>query len=120
MTTVYAACERQSPRLRDMRGFAWETRDYVAGCTFESWLNSRSLFRATERVLELMGEAANHVSDSAQQEYSQLPLRKMAGLRNILAHEYGLVRLEIIWETATEDVPGLLEQLNVILKDETR
>src|SRR5215217_640561 len=107
-------------RFRDMRGFAWETRDYVAGITFDIWLNSRSLFRATERVLELMGEAANHVSNEAQLEYPHLPLRKMAGLRNILAHEYGLVRLEVIWETATEDVPALLEQLNVILKDDTR
>jgi uncharacterized protein with HEPN domain len=35
----------------------------------------------------------------------------MRGMRNIIAHDYGEVDLELVWKTATTDLPGLIETL---------
>ena len=109
--------ESDAQYLRDMKSLSIEISAYVVGLKFEPWSGVSSLVRATERVLELLGEAANRVSDECKEANPEIAFRKMTGLRKILAHEYGVVRLEVLWETATDDIPVLLKQLNTLLRE---
>lgn len=69
------------------------------------------------RELEIMGEAAIHVSDSFQKAHPEIPWRSMVGTRNRLIHAYASVDLGIVWEIARSDVPRLLDQVQALLKD---
>lgn len=66
---------------------------------------------AVLRRFEIIGEAASRLSSETQALFPSLPFRSMRGMRNIIAHDYGEVDLELVWKTATSDLPGLIETL---------
>ncbi len=70
-----------------------------------------------ERAMEVVGEAARRVSPEFQSAHGEIPWALIIGQRNILAHEYGEVRSERIWETATVHVPTLIESLELLVPD---
>jgi uncharacterized protein with HEPN domain len=67
--------------------------------------------RATERCIEIIGEAARRVSTKTRQLQTEIPWSDLIGQRNILAHEYGQIDHELLYKTATEDVPELIALL---------
>ena len=54
-----------------------------------------------------MGEAANRLSEEYKEMHPDVPWHQIIGLRNAVAHAYGHIDLEILWETVTEDFPRL-------------
>jgi uncharacterized protein with HEPN domain len=62
---------------------------------------------AVVRRIEVIGEAAAHLSPETRSAIPDLPFRKMRGMRNIVAHDYANVDLKIVWEVATVHVPEL-------------
>jgi len=59
---------------------------------------------AVIRRIEIIGEAASHLSETTRQAVPQLPFRKMRGMRNIMTHNYANVDLNIVWQVATVHV----------------
>ena len=59
----------------------------------------------------IIGEAANHISSEFQEEHSEIAWRQIIGQRNVLAHEYGDIKVERIWAAATINIPALLKVL---------
>lgn len=51
-----------------------------------------------------IGELSTHLSDAFKTEYDDIPWRQICGMRNVVAHEYGNIDTEIVWETATENI----------------
>jgi uncharacterized protein with HEPN domain len=70
---------------------------------------------AVERGLELLGEAARRVSASFRESHPEIPWRSLIGLRNVLAHDYGEIRHDRLWEIATRDAPALVRQLEPLV-----
>lgn len=75
---------------------------------------------AMERAMEVIGEAANRISLGFQSANPEIPWPLIVGQRNILAHEYGEVRNERIWEAATIHVPALIESLELLAPQDAR
>jgi uncharacterized protein with HEPN domain len=69
---------------------------------------------AVERQLEVIGQAANKISKEAQEQTSNIPWRNIIGLRNKLAHDYGEILAERIWNITKTSVPELLEEIKKI------
>jgi uncharacterized protein with HEPN domain len=55
------------------------------------------------------------VSPEFKASYPELPWRQMIAQRNVLIHEYGEVSAELVWRTATNDLPVLVQQLDLLL-----
>jgi uncharacterized protein with HEPN domain len=72
---------------------------------------------ALTRAIEVVGEAASRITAATQQSHPQVPWRALAGMRNRLIHAYFDVNRNIVWTTATRDVPDLLIQVREILGD---
>ena len=70
-----------------------------------------------ERLLLIVGEAANHVSMKFQEEHPEIEWAQIIGLRNVLAHEYGEVKIDKIYLAATKSIPALLEKLSLLLPE---
>lgn len=64
-----------------------------------------------ERNLEIVGEAARCVAAETRESYPDIPWRSLTGLRNVLAHEYGEIRYEILWAIIGEKLAPLVRQL---------
>jgi uncharacterized protein with HEPN domain len=71
---------------------------------------------ATIRQLEIIGEATKNLSPELRTQYAQVPWRRIAGLRDVLIHNYMGVDLEAVWEVTQQNLPSLKSQIQQILK----
>ena len=62
---------------------------------------------AVERQLEVIGEAANHLSQETKNTVAGIDWKKIKAFRNIVAHEYFGIDHDIIWQILSKDVPEL-------------
>jgi len=83
---------------------------------------SREEFRVDEdkqgnvvRCFEIIGEAANHVSEVIQNANPDIPWAAIIGMRNNLVHGYNEIDYEIVWDAAQNDLEGLEERIEAIL-----
>ncbi len=67
--------------------------------------------RAAERLLEIIGEASNAMSDEFKAEHPDVAWRHVVNLRHPLAHHYHRVDIDQIWTIATVSVPALATAL---------
>ena len=70
---------------------------------------------AIERNLEIIGEAAQHLSTELKNCYSNVPWKYIIGMRNILIHEYMNLNENIIWSVVDKDISELKNQILTIL-----
>ena len=93
-----------------------ELTEFTHGADFAEYQRNKMLRSAVERKLEIVGEAANKISKKFCDRYPNIAWRKAIGLRNVLIHEYGAVRHEIVYVIATRHIPVLMKQMKDILK----
>lgn len=75
------------------------------------------LASAVERQLEIVGEAASHVSTETQTEWPTIDWKGMKGARNFISHEYFRADYAKIWDTVQHVIPNELPVLKEILAD---
>jgi len=68
---------------------------------------NRMLTSAIERELEILGEAANHISEKTKLKAPEIPWKQIVGMRHHISHEYFDVDYRIIWKTITHELPAL-------------
>jgi uncharacterized protein with HEPN domain len=103
--------EADAARLWDMLTHAREIVQTIGSLRFEDYLANRDLRLATERRIEIIGEAARNVSRVFQEARPEIPWQKIAAQRHVLAHEYGQVNHQIVFRVATVHVPELIAML---------
>jgi uncharacterized protein with HEPN domain len=91
----------QLGRLRDILESAKLIRSYIKDANEAGFRTDPQKQDAVIRRFEIMGEAAAHLREATRQSIPELDFRKMRGMRNIVAHDYGSVDLKIVWEVAT-------------------
>ena len=69
---------------------------------------------AAERQLEIIGQAAIHLSDEVIGANPELPIKQARGLRNVIAHEYFRVNHDRVWNVMVNRVPELVTDLSRI------
>ena len=70
------------------------------------------------RAIEVIGEAANRVSDATQSGTPKILWRRMIGMRNHLAHEYDNISYRIVWQVVQEYAPDLVAEVRRLLPDD--
>ena len=67
--------------------------------------------------LQIIGEAASHLSDNLKRKHSDIPWEDIIGMRVILVHKYFAVDYDIVWDAVVNDVPILKEIVTGYLKE---
>jgi uncharacterized protein with HEPN domain len=65
--------------------------------------------------IEIVGEAATRVTPELRQAHPEIPWPQVTGMRHWLVHAYDRVNYDVVWRTAAEDLPPLVEALEQIL-----
>ncbi|WP_255575678.1 HepT-like ribonuclease domain-containing protein [Caproiciproducens faecalis] len=79
---------------------------------------------ATALCVLQIGELTKHLTDDFKQSYNQVPWVQIKALRNIVAHNYGKIDSQSLWETITEDIPLLkaycskiIDQFDILMQE---
>jgi uncharacterized protein with HEPN domain len=86
--------------------------------TEASFHKNRPLQDAIIRRLEIIGEAVKNLPPSFRDKHSSIPWKQMAGMRDILIHEYFDVDLSLTWRVAKQELPQIKKYLLLILSGE--
>ena len=107
--------------LEDMIGAIAKIENYIDGLEYEEFSANDMVKDAVMRNLEIIGEASRNIPQKVREGHGEISWSKMVGLRNIVAHKYFGVDLEIVWKIITENLPEakpLVEKLLEQAKEE--
>ncbi|MHA1421951.1 MAG: HepT-like ribonuclease domain-containing protein [Candidatus Thorarchaeota archaeon] len=104
-------------RLRHMLDATHEALSFVSGKTRADVVSNRILVLALIQLLEIIGEAANGISDGLRNNHQEIPWNSIIKMRHRLIHGYFDVDEDIIWQTISNDLPLLRKYLESIVTD---
>jgi uncharacterized protein with HEPN domain len=106
---------RDASRLQDMVYSARLIGDYVRDVDREQFLQHVGVQDKVIRRLTILGEAAKNVSVEFRAANAGIAWKEIAGLRDIVVHQYPNVRMERIWQINQTSVPALLAALEPLI-----
>jgi uncharacterized protein with HEPN domain len=95
------------PRLTDIVEAIELIRGEMAGITldaFEPDIRKRWL---VERGVEIISEATRHLNDELKARHPEIPWPKVAGIGNVLRHNYESIAAPVMWSLVRDDLPIL-------------
>lgn len=99
-------------RVKHILEAANEAISFTKGKVRQDLDNDRKLSLSLIRLLEVIGEAANGLSDSFRENHPVIPWNSIINMRNRLIHGYFDINLDVVWQTVTEDLPELIKSLS--------
>lgn len=90
---------------------------YIKDQSFEDFKKSIQLQDSLIRRLEIIGEAIKNLPDDFKRKFSEISWKNIAGMRDILIHEYFGVDLDMTWRVLKNEIPKLKKQIQSILKN---
>jgi uncharacterized protein with HEPN domain len=90
-------------------------RSFTDAISYEQHIRDRKVQMGCERALEIVGEAARKVSDKTKAGQPAIPRRSIIAQRNVLAHEYGEIKQDRIWEVVRNHIPALIDNLEKLI-----
>ena len=101
--------------LDDMLKACDKVMRFTRGLSLEQFQADEKTFDAVMRDLEIIGEAAKHIPDEMRRQHPGIHWREISGFRDIVAHEYFGLDMEVVWDVITRQVPTLHNQLKRLL-----
>ena len=101
--------------------FIWDCIEliekYLKDATEAEFLGSPQLQDATVRRIELIGEAVKNIPQPIKDKYPDIPWKQIAGMRDILIHDYLGIDLKATWKVAQIELPELKKKMWKIKRD---
>jgi len=83
--------------------------------SFEAFLDDEKTQDAIMFNIIILGEAANRIGQEFQEEHPEIPWSSIIGTRNVIVHGYDQIKLQIVWDILTKDLPSLKNKLLSII-----
>lgn len=111
-----------SPSQLDFLRHILNECDYLlrmsVGKSREQLLDDETNSRAIVRSLEIIGEAVKKLPDDFRSDNPQVSWGDMAGMRDVLIHNYFGIDYDIVWNVIRQEIPDLHEELNKIIRNQ--
>lgn len=105
------------PYIQDILESIEAIEEYVQFTTEEQFYRNRQVQDAVLRRLEIIGEAVKNLDEDFKNRYPEIPWKKIAGLRDVLIHEYFGVSLKRIWRVIKIDLQDLQYKISGIWEE---
>ena len=101
--------------LEDILEAIRKIRAFTEGLSLAALSQDAKTLDAVIRNLEVIGEAVKRLPEPVKQQQPQMEWRKIAGLRDILIHEYFGVNVEVVWDVIEQKLPALGKAVQQLL-----
>jgi uncharacterized protein with HEPN domain len=105
-------------RVEDILSAIADIQAWTVGKTQADLESDQILLRAILYSFMIIGEASSNVPENLQNVYTEIPWRFMKDMRNVMAHEYFQVDVQILWNTIVKSLPRVVSQLENLLESE--
>jgi len=82
----------------------------------EDFMSDRRTIDAVIRNLEVLGEATKHIPEDVRMNFAEIDWKAIAGMRDILIHDYFGVDYDIVWDVVATRIPKLVEAIDRLRK----
>lgn len=106
---------RDRLRLQHMQDACDAVLEFMAGRTEHDLITDKLLLSAVTRQIEIIGEAANMLTEQLRLAHPEVPWRQIVGMRHRIIHEYFAVQTDTVWDVVRADIPVLRERIGAIL-----
>jgi len=104
--------------LHDVLAAAREIGEYTAGFDFPAYQKNGMAQAAVERKFEIIGEALNRIARLDPNNLAKISdSQRIIGFRNIIAHGYDMVDIEIVWDAVKHYLPVLVREIEALLSE---
>jgi len=103
--------------LNDILEAVLRIEEYTEGYEFDDFVRDRKTIDAVLRNLEIIGEAARYVPEEIKRKHTDVPWRRIIGLRNVVIHHYFGVDLNIVWTIIRFQLPELKESTEKMIRE---
>jgi uncharacterized protein with HEPN domain len=110
--------ERDDDLLVDMLIAARKALQFAADVKHDRFQSDEILQNAVIRMIQVIGEAANKLSEERRRSISAIPWEKMIGLRHRLVHDYFNINIPLIWQVLQDDLPTLIRTIEPLAPQE--
>ncbi|TWF44848.1 uncharacterized protein with HEPN domain [Chitinophaga polysaccharea] len=102
-------------RLQHIAEAIGEIEAYAGGKSLSDFMENSMMRFASVKQIEIIGEAANLLTQELRDNNNDVAWRQIIGLRHILVHEYFGIDAEVIWQIIENDIPVLKERVDEML-----
>ena len=103
--------------LQDIVDAVNDAENFVKDMNFEQFAEDRKTLNAVVRSLEIIGEASKNIPTAMREKFSDIPWKRMMGMRDKVIHGYFGVDTKTLWNTVKDDLPPLKRLVQKMLKD---
>jgi len=90
--------------LEDILESIEKIEEYTQSVDRQEFFRKTQIQDSVLRRLEIIGEAVKHIPKKVRSNYPEIPWQKIAGMRDVLIHEYFGVNLVRVWKVVTQDI----------------
>lgn len=93
--------------LQDILDAIADIEMFTAEVDFEAFRHNKEKVLAVVKAIEILGEAVKKIPEDIRSLYPQIPWKAIAGMRDVLVHEYWGIDRNVVWATVQEGIPPL-------------
>ena len=108
---------RNIERLRHIVDSIAHIEDFLRGKSLEQMKDDVMCYHAVVYNIMIIGEAANMLTNDFRDHHHEIPWRQIIDMRNVLVHGYYTTSPLFVWETYTNDLPLLKQQIEKFISE---
>ena len=101
--------------LRDIEESCIRLTDYTTGLDRDEVFSDKMRFDGILHNFHIIGEAVKKLPTELRDQHTDIPWKEIAGMRDLIAHAYFALDLEILWQGVQTDIPILLKRVQEMI-----